>query len=194
MTEHANAYATIIDCAAYNNAGDSTYTANHSGSGILLDNCRIGRIERCIAHGNGGENAGRTGGPCGIWTHASDRIIITTCCSYSNRTGGRFDGGGFDLDGGVTNCVIEYCRSWDNDGAGYLVWNYENAPFRLTGNIIRDCVSENDGRKNGYGALHIGTSGEPVTDIWVRDCRLIQSPASDGNLPPCIHVEGKHSQ
>ena len=186
MTDYANADVQITGCKAYDNPGDKNYTANHSGSGMLLDNCNTGLIEHCEAWNNGAENGGLTGGPCGIWAHASDRVTIRHCKAYSNRTAGTHDGGGFDLDGGVTNSVIEHCRSWDNDGAGYLLWNYENAPFTLGGNIIRRCSSENDGRKHGYGGVHIGTSGEPVTDIWVRDCRIVQSPAPDGNTPPCV--------
>ncbi len=194
MTEHANANVTIHSCKAYDNYGDKLYTANHSGSGILLDNCATGRIEQCEAWNNGAENAGQTGGPCGIWAHASDRITIAHCKSYANRTGGVADGTGFDLDGGVTNSVIEYCESWDNDGPGYLMWNYEHAPFTLSGNTIRDCVSTDDGRKHNYGGIHLGTSGAPIFDIYVRDCRVTQSPQADGGLPPCLAVEGKRNE
>ena len=193
MTEYANANVVIAHCKAYDNPGDAAYTANHSGSGILLDNCRVGRIEHCEAWNNGGENGGLTGGPCGIWTHASDRVTIAHCKAYSNRTVGAHDGGGFDMDGGVTNSVIEHCESRDNDGAGYLVWNYADAPFELAANAIRDCVSENDGRKHAYGGLHIGTSGGRITDILVRNCRITQSPAASGT-PSCVWVGGKRNE
>ncbi|MBC7805867.1 MAG: right-handed parallel beta-helix repeat-containing protein, partial [Akkermansiaceae bacterium] len=94
MTDYANENVAIIESKAHGNHGDKHYTANHSGSGILLDNCRNGRIERCEAYDNGAENAGQTGGPCGIWSHASDRIVIRYCKSYENRTGGAADGTG----------------------------------------------------------------------------------------------------
>ncbi|MBC8136764.1 MAG: right-handed parallel beta-helix repeat-containing protein [Fibrella sp.] len=194
MTEHANAAVAIINCKAYDNPGDKLYTANHSGSGILLDNCATGRVENCEAFRNGAENAGQTGGPCGIWSHASDRIAIAHCKSYENRTGGVADGTGFDLDGGVTNSVIEYCESWDNDGPGYLMWNYEHAPFTLSGNTIRDCVSTNDGRKHKYGSIHLGTSGDPIFDIYVRNCTITQSPSPTGGAPACLQIEGKQNE
>ena len=76
----------------------------------------------------------------GIWTYASNRVTIRSSESYGNRTGGHADGGGFDLDGGVTNSVIEYCYSHDNDGPGFLVWNYEGAPHRLAGNILTEAI------------------------------------------------------
>ena len=152
-----------------------------------------GFIEHCESWNNGGENGGLTGGPCGIWAHCADRVTIRHCKAYENRTAGTHDGGGFDLDGGVTNSVIEFCESWNNDGAGYLMWNNKHAPFTLSGNIIRDCVSTNDGRRHGYGGIHIGTSGEPITDIWVRNCRVTQHPASSGT-PSCVWVGGKANE
>ena len=193
MTEHANRNVIINHCKTWDNPGDKHYTRNHSGSGILLDNCAGGLIEHCESWNNGGENGGLTGGPCGIWAHCGDRITIRHCKSYENRTAGTHDGAGFDFDGGVTNSVIEFCESWDNDGAGYLMWNYKNAPFTLSGNIIRDCVSVNDGRKHGYGGIHIGTSGEPIRDIWVRNNRVTQSPAPS-DTPSCVWLGGKHNE
>ena len=41
----------------------------------------------------------------GIWASESNRVVIQMCRSTGNRTGGRHDGGGFGLDGGVTNSV-----------------------------------------------------------------------------------------
>ncbi len=169
----------IIDCETYDNAGDPAYTENHSGSGIMLDDTNRGSIEYCVAYNNGALNAGKTGGPIGIWTHASDSILIQYCLSYANRTGGVADGGGFDLDAGVTHSVIQYCYSHDNDGAGYLMWNYEGAPHELSNNVIRYCISENDSRKHKYGAIHIGTSGLPVKDMDVYHNTIIMSEAKD---------------
>ncbi|MBC8143779.1 MAG: right-handed parallel beta-helix repeat-containing protein [Armatimonadetes bacterium] len=191
MTDYANTNVEIDKCKAYDNPGDKFYTENHSGSGILLDNCQTGLILNCEAWNNGAENGGLNGGPCGIWAHCGDRIVVQYCRSHGNRTGGSHDGTGFDLDGGVTNSIIEHCESWDNDGPGFLVWNYENAPFTLSGNIFRDCTSTNDGRKHNYGGIHIGTSGEPVTDMWVRDCQVTQTVAPDGNRPPCLWIGAK---
>lgn len=42
--------------------------------------------------------------------------------------------GGFDLDRGVTNSVMQYNCSYDNDGAGYLIYQYEGA--RPLGNNV----------------------------------------------------------
>jgi hypothetical protein len=40
--------------------------------------------------------------------------------SHHNKAGRIYDGGGFDIDGGSQNCIIQYCYSYDNDGAGML--------------------------------------------------------------------------
>jgi hypothetical protein len=63
----------IIECTAADNPGDPQYTANHSGNGILLADTDRGLIERYVANGNGAAKAGRSGGPVGIWTYASNR-------------------------------------------------------------------------------------------------------------------------
>jgi len=187
--EYGNENVIIRSCRVYNNTGDSTYTANHSGSGILLDDTDTGLIEHCVSYNNGALNAGKTGGPCGIWTHASDRIVIQFCEAYANKTAGAADGGGFDLDGGVTNSIIQYCYSHDNDGAGYLVWNWDGAPHELAHNIIRYNISSNDGRKHKYGAIHIGTSGLPVKNFQIYN-NSIYMPESPGAQPKGIWTGG----
>ena len=190
---YANEMVSISDCLAHDNPGDPAFTQNHSGNGILLDSTNEGLIERCVAYHNGFANAGQTGGPCGIWTHASNRVAIQFCESYSNRTAGAADGGGFDFDGGVTNSVMQYNYSHDNDGAGYLVWNYQGAPHHLRNNILRYNISENDGRKHRYGAFHIGTDGEPVRDIEVYNNTVYTSTAP-GGLPRSVWLGQRPNQ
>jgi hypothetical protein len=181
-TDYGNQDVIIRDCIAHHNMGDATYTANHSGSGIMVDDTRNVLIEYCTAYHNGEANAGKSGGPCGIWTHASTRVIIQYCEAFNNKTGGAADGGGFDLDGGVTNAIIQYCYSHDNDGPGYLMWNYEGAPHSLSNNTLRYNISANDGRKHTYGAIHIGTSGLPITNIKVYNNTLYMPHTLTGGV------------
>lgn len=93
----------------------------------------------------------------GIWTYDSKRITIQYCESYANKSAGA-DGGGFDLDGGVTDSVIQYCYSHDNHGAGYLLACYADAP-PLSNNVIRYNISQNDGRRGGYGGIMLWGAG-----------------------------------
>lgn len=136
----------------YNNLG-TPGVAEPTGSGIVFGRTDGGVIEHCIAYGNGINNTS-TSGPIGIWAYDSNNITIQYSESYANKTSGR-DGGGFDLDGGVTNSVMQYNYSHDNDGTGFMAYQYSGAPPQ-SGNIIRYNVSENDGQKNSASGILIG--------------------------------------
>jgi hypothetical protein len=148
---HASTYSnedvTISETVAHDNLSDPHYTEKHSGSGILLGNVSGGRIEQCIAYGNGASNGSRAGGPVGIWAHDADRVVTTRCVSYRNRTGSRHDEGGFDFDGGVSNSVMENNVSFENDGPGYHVWNYAYAPHSVGNITVRYNRSVGDTRR-----------------------------------------------
>lgn len=123
----------------------------HSGSGIVLSDVDGGTIEHSVVHTSGMQNK-NCGGPIGIWAWDANDITIQYNEAYNMSAGSGCDGGGFDLDGGVTNSVMQYNYSHDNDGAGFLIAQFEWArPMR--NNIIRYNISENDGRKNDYKGI-----------------------------------------
>ena len=146
--QHKN--VTVSNCEIYNVPGSgSTSASSHEGNGIVLEGVDGGMIQYCVAHDNGQKNA-TCGGPVGIWTLESNNIIIEYCESYKNHNGSGCDGAGFDLDGGVTNSFMQYNYSHDNDGAGYLLGQYDHArPW--TNNTMRYNISENDGVNNEGG-------------------------------------------
>jgi len=73
-----------------------------------------------MAHDNGGVGKKSVGGrPVAIWSWDSDSIAIRFNEAYLQLTGDAGDGDGFDLDGGSSNCVVEYNYSHDNVGDGY---------------------------------------------------------------------------
>jgi hypothetical protein len=185
----ANEYVSITDCIAHDNPGDPNYKKNHSGNGILLDDTDGGLIERCTAYQNGAANGSQEGGPVGIWADESNRVIIQFCESYDNRTGGLADGGGFDLDGGVTNSIAQYNYSHGNDGAGYLVWNYGGAVHPLERNTIRYNISVNDGRKHHYGGIFLGTSGGAVHGVEAYNNTVFMT-SSETAQPVAVWVGG----
>ncbi|HEV8081989.1 MAG TPA: right-handed parallel beta-helix repeat-containing protein [Chitinophagaceae bacterium] len=135
----------ISDCLAENNPGDPSNFKNHSGNGIIAGNCKNVTIEYCIATNNGWDMPRIGNGPVGIWCYEADSIKIQYCISYKNKTAKwADDGGGFDLDGGVTNSVIQYCLSYENHGSAFGIFQYEGAsPWH--DNIIRNNISEDDG-------------------------------------------------
>jgi len=160
----ANNTVTIRNSRVYENPGDPALASN-SGSGIVLGGLTHGLIEYCVAYSNGMQcTAGE--GPVGIWAYASTDVVIQHCEAYQNRTGGPADGGGFDLDGGCRDCVIQYCYSHENDGAGYLICQYSGASA-YSNNVVRYNISQNDGGANGYGAIHFYSSG---SSGGIRNC------------------------
>ncbi|MBA3790210.1 MAG: right-handed parallel beta-helix repeat-containing protein, partial [Rubrobacter sp.] len=178
---HANVY--VGHCLAYANKGIANKGTN-SGSGIVLGDVSGGTIERSVAHHNGENNNYNGGGPIGIWIWDSNRVTIQHNESYSNKTR-TIDGGGFDLDGGVTNSVMQYNYSHDNAGAGYLLYQYDGArPFH--GNVVRYNISQNDGRAN-LGGIHAGGG---VADSEIYNNTVYIGPRANGSLPPAAKAAG----
>jgi hypothetical protein len=146
----------VGNCRAENNPGDPTNLRNHSGNGIVVSGCTKVLIEYCTATNNGWDMPRKGNGPVGIWAYEADSVIIQHCLSYKNKTSlGGADGGGFDLDGGVTHSIVQYCLSYDNQGAGYCLFQYLYAsPWH--DNIFRFNISENDGAvSDAHGGVYI---------------------------------------
>jgi len=144
-------------------AHDSIYMSNceiyeihntdKSGSGAVLSGLSKGLVEYCYVHDCSG-----SGGLC-MWTYACSNVVVQYCIFSNYRSGGK-DGGGFDIDGGSVNCIVQNCYSYNNDGMGAMVCDYDT-PNPTTGNIIRYCISENDCRRNSvesaFGFVNWGT-------------------------------------
>ena len=127
---------------------------NHSGSAIVVSDTDEGVIENCVAHDNGWLNTSVRAGPIGIWAWDCRRIQIQKNESFRNRTASVTDGGGFGLDGGASECILQDNFSHDNDGAGYCLSQFPQArPF--FNNLVRNNTSENDALRNHYGAIHL---------------------------------------
>jgi hypothetical protein len=153
----------IVNCRADNNPGDPSNFNNHSGNGILVGNCKNILIEYCTATNNGWDMPRIGNGPVGIWAYEADSVIIQHCISYRNKTAkGAADGGGFDLDGGVTNSIIQYCLSYENWGTGYGIFEYPGAG-RWYNNTLRYCISINDGYETDQA------SGMLIWNGWNSD-------------------------
>jgi hypothetical protein len=180
---HQNVY--IGYCRAYGNSGESSV-----GNGIIVSNIDGGIIERSVAHHNGLKNK-TSRGPVGIWAWRANNIVIRHNESYANssNTGGS-DGNGFNLDGGMTNSVLEYNYSHGNDGGGFVFAQYKDAlPFRS--NVIRYNISENDGRKNYFSGIFVWSADDyGITDSRIYNNTVYTTP-SDDTLPGGIAVVSK---
>jgi hypothetical protein len=138
-------------CRVFDNPGISS-KKGHTGNGIIVSGVNGGVIEYSEAYNNGALNSGNEGGPIGIWAWESTGVMIQHCESHHNKTNNDKDGGGFDLDGGCVNCIMQYNYSHDNHGAGYGLYQFSGAgPFR--DNVVRYNISENDGLIGGYGGI-----------------------------------------
>lgn len=94
----------------------------------------------------------------------SKSVTIEYCEAYDMRTTGS-DGSGFDLDGGCQDCIIQYCYAHDNDGHGFMMYDYDDPTLlsNFTGNVIRYNVSVNNCKKTNKGEIIVSTAG---TQPW----------------------------
>jgi hypothetical protein len=178
---YANRDVAVSYVKAYNNLGDPDDLVHNSGSGIVLGSVRNGLVARSVAHDNGGLCRANECG-VGIWTYDSSGITIQFNLSNNNQTGGKTDGDGFDLDQNTSDSIVQYNYSYDNDGAGYLLFS---APPNVghSGNTIRYNVSQNDGRKNGFGAI---SGGGNIYDDAVYNNTVYHSAARSGRPPGAL--------
>jgi hypothetical protein len=123
------------------------------GDGIVPFFSRDGVIEHCKAYRTG-LGCPHDHSPVAIWYAWSKRSIIQFCEAWDNHTGGlKGDGGGFDLDGGCSECVLQYNYSHDNDGAGYLICSFDPLHFPTVDCVTRYNLSVNDGLANDYSSI-----------------------------------------
>ncbi|HUB59728.1 MAG TPA: right-handed parallel beta-helix repeat-containing protein [Puia sp.] len=161
----------LVNCRADDNPGDPTNLTNHSGNGIVAGHCTHLLIDHCSATNNGWDMPRIGNGPVGIWCYEADSVTIQHCLAYRNKTSpGAADGGGFDLDGGVTNSVIQYCLSYGNQGSGYCIFQYWGAsPWHH--NVIRWNISEDDGLvSDSRAGIYVWNSSGDSTQFY--DCQV----------------------
>jgi hypothetical protein len=188
-TTYSHSNFMLDHVAAYGNVGISTKGSN-SGSGIVLGDVNGAVIQNSVASDNGANNGNVGGGPVGIWAWDSNKVAIAHNESYANKSGTVADGDGFDLDGGVTNSVMEYNYSHDNAGAGFLVYQYAGARAQAN-NVVRYNISQNDARSSIYGAVTIGgATGYPARNVDVYGNTLFVAPSKTGGTPAGIRVWG----
>ncbi len=178
--DYAHEGVYVSDSKAYSNLGDPNKD-RHTGSGIILGDVNVGGVSDSVAYGNGINNSGSQGGPVGIWAWDSNAITIERNESYANKTSNRKDGGGFDFDGGVTNSLMQYNYSHDNDGAGYLIMEYLDAP-PTDNNTVRYNISCNDARSNLSGVSAI----MKAKNTRIYNNTVYMTPRANGFKPAAI--------
>jgi hypothetical protein len=174
---------------ADNNPGDPKNSTNHSGNGIVVGGVKGGLIEYSEAFNNGWDMPRQGNGPVGIWGYFCDRLVIQHCIAHHNKTSkGAHDGGGFDLDGGATNSVLQYNLSYANHGTGYLLCQYPGAaPWK--NNICRYNISIDDGRTGHFSGIYFWAGGEGISDALIHNNLIINARhavASTHDIPGLV--------
>jgi hypothetical protein len=152
----------------------SEFAANR-GTGLSISGVASGVVEYCSFHDNH-----RVGG---CWTWAARHVLIQHCISFRNRRGRDNDGFGFDLDGGSVGCTIQDCLSWQNDTAGFAIFDYPNSAD-TTGDVIRYCISDNDVRSDREGAsFEINSwANTPIRASFIHNCAAYLTSHGGGSI------------
>jgi hypothetical protein len=138
----------VLDSLAYGNGGN----------GVVL-----GQVDHGLIQGNRcAYNGSIRNASIGCWSWDSKDITIQMNEADHNRTpldgNGTKDGGGFDLDMGSVDSVMQYNWSNDNQGEGYLIESWpigSGYECCLSKNVtMRYNVSEGDGHKDS-GSIEI---------------------------------------
>lgn len=174
----------VTECSASYNHGDPASTIN-TGSGIVLGGVTGGVIEHCVAHHNGKNNQ-PSEGPIGIWAYSSSGVVIQHNESHHNMTSNG-DGGGFDLDIGVSHSVMQYNYSHDNAGAGFLIYGKSGSNGNAN-NVVRYNVSGNDGRNPGSAAASGICVCDNTDDLAIHGNTVFISAPTGSTTIPAIKV------
>ncbi|MBK8444182.1 MAG: right-handed parallel beta-helix repeat-containing protein [Sphingobacteriales bacterium] len=176
---------TITQCESHHNfgianSGDRNDCARlggePGGNGIFVSNINQCNINRCVAHHNGENNMGASGGE-GIWAFEAKYVTIQYCESYQNSSYS-LDGGGFDFDGGVSHSIMKYNYSHDNRAMGFLINQTHNAApmhhdtlcYNISINDVKDTARIFSGAcyPYHYGAITVWTDGRShLKDIYI---------------------------
>jgi hypothetical protein len=164
---------------AYQNLGDPEDTSNNTGNGIVLGDVQRASITFSTADDNGGKGAAGEG-PVGIWAYDSSGVVIAHDLSYGNQTANSSDGDGFGLDENTFDCYLEYNLSYDNAGAGYLLYSAQTGAEQQ-GNVISFNISSGDGRRSRYygGITLLGQ----ISDAAIYQNTVVMPPVSGGSNP-----------
>jgi hypothetical protein len=164
---------TLTNSSTYDNPGIAG-SNSPSGSGIMLAGLSNATVEYCVAYGNGANN-NAADGPVGIFAYNSTKLVISNCQSYDNMTNAH-DGGGFDLDGGVTNSQIVHCQSWGNAGYGFADFTYAGGAVN-SNNVFSYDVSTGD-----LEGFVFWSNGPAIKNLTISSNQFLNPTSGDATL------------
>ena len=147
-----------------------------SGSGIVLAGVRNVLIETTTVYSNGAQVNYAPGG-FGMWVFDADSVVMKNNTAHDNLSQAG-DGGGFDLDCGTTNSIIEDCISYNNYGTGYGInacgaGNGYNNDGSTANNMVRRSTSYGDsyGKSDCLACIY-AASGTIVNNVTYEDMTM----------------------
>ena len=142
-------------------------------------------VERCTIYdcGQAAQDKGQPGGVGGLVFLECEKSVAQFNECFRIATKLKMDGCAFDIDGGCSNCILQYNYSHDNEGSGFQTgFMIGGGPVR--DNIIRYNISENDAKKNPGASGGIMTWG--VQSGCVYNNTVFISAGIDGTKPPAF--------
>jgi hypothetical protein len=172
--------------------------AVYPGFPLWMQNVNGGVVEHCLVGDNDLTSTHPAGGSVGIGAAESTHLLFQYDESATNFSNGNLlDGAGFDFDGGVSDSVMQYDYSHDNDGEGFVLCDFIPGSGLNTHNVIRYNTSENDGRRNPYGGIVLSQGVIDNADIYSNTVRIDGNATGkhiaafsvqDGAVPVHVHV------
>jgi hypothetical protein len=172
---------TVYNIGGYPNAapgysGDAIGAGNSLGGSYLITNNLVHDI---------GANTNTCGGPSGILIYNADSVTISYNEVYNVQQVGQSGGcdwDGIDLDNGVTNSIVEYNYTHNNEGMG-IGGEMGDVGSRQWGpNVYRYNISENDtfgfDATNWFGSMSWGNNGDANPIIYVYGNTIYQNAKS----------------
>ena len=170
--------------------GRTTAPNGTSGNGMILNNVN-GGIEQYNVVSDNGSNTTNCGGPGGIWTYASNNILIQFNEVYRMQPLPAFKSGcdwaAFDLDANVTNSIVQYNYSHDNAGPALLAYT-GGSIANWYNNVFRFNISQNDNTLilDGGGSIALN----PASSLYVYNNTIYRSGTSPAQNPPSCWSTG----
>jgi len=87
------------------------------------------------------------------------------------------DGGGFDFDGGVTNSIMEYCLSFENDGPGFGIYQFAYNLLPTSNITVKNSVSFSDNMNTANrGTVSFFSPDKTLSDVHFESNTFVMFP------------------
>lgn len=172
-------------------SGGSNYFPGCCGNGILIADGASNVVDQFNVTAHEGRNNITCGGPVGNWAFNTINVTIQFNESFDEAPtsfSAGCDWGGFDLDGGNRNALLQHNYSHDNYGEGISAFIANVGTSQWLHNTIRYNISENDAKGTAAaGGIEIGGATNRATQSAAYN-NTIASNADSFSGGYCIYI------